>query len=382
MNILLALDNYDHGSGGAEMSAQAIARQLAARGHAVHVLQADDATRTYDDGAVRVHTRALPARGWIKNRSRDTRRANDAWLPIVRGFVREHPTDLILTHGYLLISTVEAAAREGIPAIVFLRAYHPFCPDKFLTRDALTECRRDCARCLGWTRRLYLPAIQQSLDDYAAALRKASLLVANSHYMRQVIERFVGLAAEVLYPAVSPSLYEADPAERTCSLFIKPQKVKGLPIFLRVAAAMPDARFLVAGKASRRVGALFSRLGNVEHLGWLDDMRGAYCRSRVLLGPSIWPEPFGRVFVEAGANGIPSVASARGGIPEAVGDGGILIDDIRNTDAWVAALRRLDDPTLYADLAAKARANAARFTPDAMIAVFAKSVRDRLALEL
>ena len=30
--------------------------------------------------------------------------------------------------------------------------------------------------------------------------------------------------------------------------------------------------------------------------------------------PSIWPEPFGRIFVEAASNGIPSIASRRGGI--------------------------------------------------------------------
>ncbi len=380
MNILLALDNYDHGSGGAEMSAQAIARQLAARGHHLHVLQEGRDERSYDDGAVHVHTRPLPSHGLIKNRDRHTRRANAAWRPLLDAFLDAHPADLILTHGRLLIGTVEAAKARGLPVIVFIRGYHMFCPNKFLDRDALTDCDRDCTRCLPWRQRRKHRSARRTLDLYEQAMRGASLLVANSQYMQAVIQRFLELPSEVLYPAVSPST--ALPAQRKSILFVKPQQVKGLPIFLKVAAAMPDAHFIVAGKARRHIRARFRRLGNVEPLGWVSDMRQAYSRARVLLGPSIWPEPFGRVFVEAGANGIPSVASARGGIPEAVGPGGILIQDIFDTDQWTAALRRLDDPALYADLAAKARAHAARFTPEATLAVFAQSVKDRLALEL
>jgi glycosyltransferase involved in cell wall biosynthesis len=43
------------------------------------------------------------------------------------------------------------------------------------------------------------------------------------------------------------------------------------------------------------------------------------------------------VAVEAQSCGIPIIASARGGLPEAVGDGGLLIEDYRNVEAWVAA---------------------------------------------
>ena len=41
--------------------------------------------------------------------------------------------------------------------------------------------------------------------------------------------------------------------------------------------------------------------------------------TRVLLAPSVWAEPFGRVAAEALVNGIPPVVSDRGGLPEAVG---------------------------------------------------------------
>lgn len=47
------------------------------------------------------------------------------------------------------------------------------------------------------------------------------------------------------------------------------------------------------------------------------------------------------VAVEAQSCGIPVIASARGGLPESVGSGGVLIDDYRNVEAWVAAIEGL-----------------------------------------
>jgi len=49
-----------------------------------------------------------------------------------------------------------------------------------------------------------------------------------------------------------------------------------------------------------------------------------YAATRVLMVPSVWEEPSGRVSAEAMLNGVPPIVSDRGGLPEAVGDGGII----------------------------------------------------------
>jgi glycosyltransferase involved in cell wall biosynthesis len=78
--------------------------------------------------------------------------------------------------------------------------------------------------------------------------------------------------------------------------------------------------------------------------------------TKVLLVPSQWPEPFGRVAVEALANGIPVVASRTGGLPEAVGDAGILVEDFSNAAAWIAALTELlGTPGLMNELSVRGR---------------------------
>ncbi|MFP4055620.1 MAG: glycosyltransferase family 4 protein [Candidatus Brocadiia bacterium] len=382
MNILFSLDNYDHGTGGAEMSVQALAHQLAARGHRVQVLQRNDDVASYHDGPIAVHTRPLPVPRLIRDRDRDTIRWNRHWGPQLRQFLARYPADLVITQNRLLYSTVEEARRQGAPAIVFVRAYGVLCPLQFRTRDALAECDRRCKRCLPRLARLKYRLVRRNLDLYEQGLRGASLVAANSDYMRRVLEKFFGLEAEVVYPPVELASYRTDrPAGREV-LFCKPQYVKGLPIFLDVASRMPERRFLVAGRLRSRARRRLGRLANVACLGWVSDMRQAYGRARVLLGPSIWPEPFGRVFVEAGANGIPSVASARGGIPEAVGDGGILVEDIFEPQRWVDALRRLDDEAVYAAYSRKARAHAERFRAEASAQRLADVARDRLGLEL
>ena len=384
MRILFSLDNYDHGSGGAERCVQALARALAGRGHHVQVLQEGGSTGCYDDGQVRVHTRHLPRPRLFRDRDRDTQRWNTHWRRLLETFLTEHPTDLVVTQNRLLPSSVNVAVDRGIPVVVLTHAYAMFCPTQFLTRDALSECDRDCRTCLPWRFRLKFRAVKRTLDEYEQAIRKADLVVANSGYVQRVIGRFYGVQAPVMYPTIDLGLYsvEGDPGQRGHILFVKPQYVKGLPIFVEVARRMPDRRFLVVGSRRRRTRRRLERLGNVECKGWTDDMRLVYGRTRVLLGPSIWPEPFGRVFVEAGATGIPSVASARGGIPEAVGDGGILIDDIFDISRWVWALRKLDDPIVHARLSVNARTHAKQLVADSGVDRFAEIVKGKIALAL
>jgi glycosyltransferase involved in cell wall biosynthesis len=73
-----------------------------------------------------------------------------------------------------------------------------------------------------------------------------------------------------------------------------------------------------------------------------------------VLGPSVVPEPFGRVFAEAAALGVPSVACRTGGLPEAVGDGALLLEPGAGAEAWRRALDSLEEPGRYETLRAAA----------------------------
>jgi glycosyltransferase involved in cell wall biosynthesis len=102
-------------------------------------------------------------------------------------------------------------------------------------------------------------------------------------------------------------------------------------------------------------------LPNVTFVPPQSDMRKVYAECKILLAPSVWEEAYGRVATEAQISGIPVVASARGGLPEAVGPGGVLLDPDQPIADWVAAVRKLwSDQDYYSALSAAATAHAAR----------------------
>jgi glycosyltransferase involved in cell wall biosynthesis len=100
------------------------------------------------------------------------------------------------------------------------------------------------------------------------------------------------------------------------------------------------------------------------------DVEGVLQAADVLVLPSTWDEPFGRVILEAMATGRPAVASAVGGIPEILdeefthmlfprGDASALADRLRTLRNW-----RRDDPGLGSRCADHV---ARRFTLDATV---------------
>jgi glycosyltransferase involved in cell wall biosynthesis len=105
-----------------------------------------------------------------------------------------------------------------------------------------------------------------------------------------------------------------------------------------------------------------------EWIAMRRDVEGVLQAADVLVLPSMWDEPFGRVILEAMATGRPAVASAVGGIPEILdgeftrmlfprGDAPALADCLRTLINW-----RRDDPGLGSRCADHV---ARRFTLDA-----------------
>jgi glycosyltransferase involved in cell wall biosynthesis len=80
----------------------------------------------------------------------------------------------------------------------------------------------------------------------------------------------------------------------------------------------------------------------IRRLPFRDDIDSVWQVSDVVLVPSLEPEPFGRVAIEAMAHGRPVVAAAHGGLVEIVDDErtGLLFKP-RDAEALAAAMERL-----------------------------------------
>ena len=198
---------------------------------------------------------------------------------------------------------------------------------------------------------------------------------AVSHFLQGRARERLGIETSVLNPCIDFGRYLGRQGrERLGTVGYAGGPGKGDPIVARIIERLPEVKFLIvgsytgAGQGTRNglaAGPVMTA-GNVECLNQVNDMSKFYDRIDLLLVPSTVEETFGRVILEAAANGIPAIANRVGGIPEALGDGGIAIEFERDSDRaadmaerYVRAIRRLQaDADEYSVLSRKARARA------------------------
>jgi len=170
----------------------------------------------------------------------------------------------------------------------------------------------------------------------------------------------------VIRPLVDPDRYRAKRHSPQFVTFINPSPHKGLDIALSIAKARPDSlfRFIRTQRYSRfDLGGLPA---NVRVDGPFVDMRSVYARARLIMAPSVCQETWGRIATEAHINGVPVLGSTRGGLPEAIGSGGLCVPHDAPLADWLAAFDKLAGP--YADYGAwQAQARAAAARPDIQI---------------
>lgn len=193
--------------------------------------------------------------------------------------------------------------------------------------------------------------------------READAVITVSHAeQRTVVERLGGEPSRVhvVSPGVDARCFHPGEAAvpRYVAAAARIEPLKGLDLAVATIASTddslrPDLR--IAGGPSSQDGGCLTALrrqaadagigdrvhfdGAMSHAELADLMRGA----SVFLVPS-HSETYGLVALEAAASGVPVVAMATGGLPEAVHDGetGLLMRD-RSPETWARALTRLLD---------------------------------------
>lgn len=147
--------------------------------------------------------------------------------------------------------------------------------------------------------------------------------------------------------------------------------VKGFDVLLRALALLDrEVRLVICGEGPERASLrrLAGRLGiddRVDLPGWVEEPRklGLIAASSALVHPSRF-EAFGMAPLEALALGTPVIATHVGGLPELVGDAGLLVppDD---PQALAEAIRRVvADPSLRGDLHRRALQRARAYSWD------------------
>lgn len=212
--------------------------------------------------------------------------------------------------------------------------------------------------------------------------------LAPTRFLAARYEKAWGEPVGVLPPPLDPGHVIAAKPEPVCVGFCNPEPAKGVALVAHLAHRLgrerPEVPLLVIGgrapasalvDAGRRLGfdlAGFPNLLQAAPVARPADLWGA---CRVVLMPSVVEEAAGRVPLEAMANGAVPLVAERGGIPELVGKGGVVLPlppgltlqdpwtvPPETVETWWAALTRLtDEEAWWLERSAAARAEAARF---------------------
>ncbi|HEX3927680.1 MAG TPA: glycosyltransferase family 4 protein [Gemmatimonadales bacterium] len=231
-----------------------------------------------------------------------------------------------------------------------------------------------------------------------SVLQHAAVFVANSHWTAQRCRQLFdaegvpGLATRIriVRLGTDPAQWQATPDAvagfrvrhglppgRWIVTVARLVAYKGVDTALRVVAAlaaeMPDVRYAVVGQGEQlaELQAMAAALGIGDRVHWLTDISdaelpGAYALGEVYLGltreTATDIEGFGISFLEAAASGLPVVAAASGGIPDAVADGvtGVLVDPNSPADAIAAVRQLLGDSTRARAMGAAGRERVTR----------------------
>lgn len=376
MRILLANEARE-GSGGVETYLSAIADALTARGHDVALLYANTAT---ERGATVIRT----AESWS---------VADEGLRTLLPRVRAWRPDVLFSHNMGPLDIDEALVSTG-PLVKMMHGYLGTCVSgqKAFLFPSARPCTRRCgAPCLALygPRRCGRLRPAEALRNYGWAARQRALfnryaaVVVASRHMRNEFAAH-GIARERLHTI--PLFAEASPlaASRQGDLIdvlflgrMTPLKGSHLLAPALGSAASRLGRTIsvvLAGEGPERarLQQALSNDGRVRASvpGWVGSEERASLLSRtcVLVVPSVWPEPFGLVGLEAASAGVPVVAFDVGGIPEWLSDGenGRLVSiDAGAQGIGTAIAEILASPQLRARFAEGARRTASRFTADA-----------------
>ncbi len=192
---------------------------------------------------------------------------------------------------------------------------------------------------------------------------------------------------DVVHHGLDPRMYPSCGPGGDVAFFLGRLSWCKAPELAVEAARRAGLRIVVAGSAHDDAApkdwgaSVLEPAMRARHVRWLPSAdlaakRRAFGRSRALLVPLRWEEPFGLVMIEAALAGCPVIAYARGAAPEIVEDGltGFLVRDVGEMAEALGRAVRFDRRRIQAR--ARLRFGAARMASE-YLAVYRAAIEER-----
>jgi len=371
---------------GVTQSLRTIMEWLADAGHASHILTTarfeGRVTFTIEEhlGLLGVDlSAAAPA---VAPASRSRQKARVAHRAVVHYTVKDVPVTLLMTRHNDESRPDRAEAGQYLALLDTLLA--DFAPDVLIAcnghsmiLEAMARARQRgiatafAVRGFGYYEQRYFENVEHAFTC--------------SRFLTEFYRDMVGLISTPIEPPIDWASVLAPVESRAFVTFVNPSPHKGVLLFARLADMLgsrrPDIPILVVqsgdsgGSLNAIPGVDFSRYPQIMAAPPVPTPADYFALTRILVVPSVWEEPFGRVAAEAMINAIPPLVSNRGSLPQVVGgdfrDGGSgcvlpipdsmssktkVLPSEEDVEPWYNAVCALwDNPALYESIATRAR---------------------------
>ncbi len=245
----------------------------------------------------------------------------------LKGLVLGLRPDIIISSLDVGVHVQRIANLYNIPTVHYLQSYEYAPPDRAERESWKVSLSRDYS--------------DKSEADFI--FRESDACVVNSLYMKRRFEKKYGRKFLVIYPELTEEDFLVGGGTERKEKYITGIcgfPYKGADIFYELAKRMSHERFLLVGNSLYEYHRKFEKLENIRILPYTRTKR-FLGMSKAVLVPSQWPEPFGRIVVEAAANGIPTLASLTGGITEIVRGTPLGVKNYKDPESWEKKLRNI-----------------------------------------
>ena len=337
MKILLVNMFYNE-EGGAQKSTMYLAEQLYREGHQVFVYSNDAIDRDVNEekNGVKIFRRVVPLFNLhyiFKSKKNIFKHFFYKAFETYNIFAKKKFIDILdevhpdvvhfNTISGMSLSIVKEAKKRNIKTVWTLRDYwleFPWGNKNNLLIKTLNA--------------IYRPFVKNSLKNLDIITAPSAFILNNfidkkyldiDSQVCEVIENAVVFSREHLEKVVSEKRKNMRPIGETKFLFVGSiLELKGIFNLVSTFKKLPypaiSLQIVGKGKDTERLLREIKDDNRISYLGFkkTEDLYKIYQHSDVLLVPSEWDEPFGRVVIEGNANGLPVIGSNRGGIPEII----------------------------------------------------------------
>ncbi|MFO7167565.1 MAG: glycosyltransferase family 4 protein [Chloroflexota bacterium] len=356
MRIMMLNYEYPPIGGGASPVTRALSEHLVRAGHDVDVVTMGFRKLPFLESFGRLRVFRVPAlrKSPVRAVTVEMLSYLASALPVTLALTRRHRYDLAHAHFLLPTGALALALRRvrGLPTVITAHGSDVpgYNPDRFKRGH-----------------RLLAPA-------WRTIARSADALVSPSCYLRDLIRAGCDVPVEIIPYGYDAPRRERPPKRRRILFVSRLFPRKGAQYFLEALAGLDLTGWevVIAGD-----GPMLAPLQEqARQLGLAVDFRGflkgapldeLYASSSIFVFPSV-RDNFPVVLLEALSHGCAVITTTVSGMPEVVGDAGLLTAP-GDVAAIREALRRLmADEALCAELGARARARVERFAWDQVLA--------------